>query len=449
MKISLAKLKSLVKESWAVSWPMTLIMFFEFLMGLADVYVAGKINKEIQAAYGLAFQLYFTGLIPVMALTAGVVSVVSKLFSASSHDNAASQTNNIKAQFYENTFSAVISSFVFGIIASIAGFFILPAVINILKVPEAIKDYSRQLVRIYSTGLFFEYFLIVTNGILRSCAKVKISLRNYFVMCALNIILNFVLAFKTPLGFRGIAVATVISVALAAALNSITIRHFLGRRDFSLKSVLNMANIGWPIGLLQILWSLATIAVYLILGNFPSQSVEIIAAYTNGLKIESAIFLPAFAFNLASAVVVGNLLGKGKKKEAFNSGLITAALGMIVIALLSLLAIVNGRYIMPFLSDNATVVREGLIYLYISLLFEPVMAWGVILGGGLAGAGYTKSVLTAVIIGSWLVRVPLCYLFGTTFGLGAAGVWWAMNISIVVQSAFLSRRYFKRMRPVA
>jgi putative MATE family efflux protein len=428
---------------------MTLIMFFEFLMGLADVYVAGKINKEIQAAYGLAFQLYFVGLIPVIALTAGVVSVISKLFSASGYDSAGSEVDfSVKAQFHENIFSSVISAFVFGLIASIAGFFILPAIISVLRVPEVIKEYSKQLVRIYSIGLFFEYFLIITNGILRSCAKVKISLRNYFVMCVLNIILNFVLAFKTALGFHGIAVATVISVALAAALNSITIRHFLDGKKFNLKGMLTMANIGWPIGLLQVLWNLSTIAVYLILGNFPFHSVEIIAAYTNGLKIESAIFLPAFAFNLASAVVVGNFLGKGKKEEAFNSGLITATLGMVIIALLSLLVIINGRYIMPFLSDNAVVVKEGLFYLYICLLFEPIMAWGVILGGGLAGAGYTKSVLSAVIIGTWVVRIPLCYALGVTFGLGATGVWWAMNISIVVQSLFLSWRYFKRMRPI-
>jgi hypothetical protein len=38
---------------------MTLIMFFEFLIGLTDVYIAGKVGKEIQAAYGFVIQLYF------------------------------------------------------------------------------------------------------------------------------------------------------------------------------------------------------------------------------------------------------------------------------------------------------------------------------------------------------------------------------------------------------
>jgi hypothetical protein len=38
---------------------MTLIMFFEFLIGLTDIYIAGRIGKEVQAVYGFAVQLYF------------------------------------------------------------------------------------------------------------------------------------------------------------------------------------------------------------------------------------------------------------------------------------------------------------------------------------------------------------------------------------------------------
>ena len=52
-------IKSLILRSWSISWPMTCIMFFVFLIGLSDVYVAGRISKEAQAAYGLASQLYF------------------------------------------------------------------------------------------------------------------------------------------------------------------------------------------------------------------------------------------------------------------------------------------------------------------------------------------------------------------------------------------------------
>ena len=35
---------AMVRHSWAVSWPMILIMLFEFFIGLADVFVAGRIG---------------------------------------------------------------------------------------------------------------------------------------------------------------------------------------------------------------------------------------------------------------------------------------------------------------------------------------------------------------------------------------------------------------------
>jgi hypothetical protein len=46
----------------AVGWSagqMTLIMFFEFIIGITNVYIAGKIGKEIQAKHGFVIQLYF------------------------------------------------------------------------------------------------------------------------------------------------------------------------------------------------------------------------------------------------------------------------------------------------------------------------------------------------------------------------------------------------------
>ncbi len=76
------EIKRFISESWSVSAPMTLIMVFEFFIGLADIYIAGKISKEIQASYGFVIQLYFIFVIIANALTTGTVSVVSRLFSS-------------------------------------------------------------------------------------------------------------------------------------------------------------------------------------------------------------------------------------------------------------------------------------------------------------------------------------------------------------------------------
>jgi len=192
------------------------------------------------------------------------------------------------------------------------------------------------------------------------------------------------------------------------------------------------------------LWQASSMVLFLILSALPEHKVEILAALTTGLRVESVIFLPVFGFNMANAVIVGNLLGEKKQDDAFRSGFITAAIGVLIVTIMVMVVILNARWIASFLSSNETVVRESTKYIYISMISEPFMAWGIILGGGLNGAGDTRSVLIRVALSVWLVRIPLSYLFVVFFGLGPVWVWWSMNLSQFVQAFAMSKRYFNK-----
>ncbi len=205
-----------------------------------------------------------------------------------------------------------------------------------------------------------------------------------------------------------------------------------------------IARVGWPAGVLQIVWQLGAMMVYYILSILPEHNVEIMAAFTNGTRIESIIFLPAFAFNMSGAVVVGNYLGEGRRGYAFWAGVVTACIGVALVVLLTAGVLLNARTIAGMLSANALVVEESLTYIYIALAFEPVMAWGVILSGGLNGAGDTRTVMKIIACAVWLVRIPFSFLCAVYLGWGVRAVWWSMNASIAVQTVFVTRRYWQR-----
>jgi len=423
-----------ISRSWSVSWPLTLIMFFEFLIGLTDVFIAGKVSKEIQATYGFVIQLYFVLIVIANALTVGTVSVVSRLY-----------TSGDKTELNKAVFSSVMASAGAGIVLAIAGIFFSPTIIKYLNIPEELKHFAVPLVKIYAMGLLFHYLLINCNGILRSCQMVKRSLKTMALVCGFNIALNFFLVFHTPLGFRGIAAATASSVFIGCMINLVYVRNIMaGMKYFSLNLVKKMIDIGWPIGLLQVLWQLGSMVLYLILSALPEHRIETLAALTAGLRIESIIYLPVFGFNMANAVIVGNLLGEKKKEDAFQSGIMTMALGVCIVTLMVVVVILNARWIASFLSSDAIVIRESVKYIYISMISEPFMAWGIILGGGLIGAGDTRSVLIRVALSVWLIRIPLAYIFVVLLGFGAVSVWWSMNISQFVQAFVMSKRYFNR-----
>jgi MATE family, multidrug efflux pump len=424
-------IRAYISRSWSMSWPITVMMFFEFLIGLTDVYIAGRVSKEIQATYGFVIQMYFVFIVVANALAVGTVSVVSRLF-----------TSGNKEELTEVVFSSTVATALAGMILSTAGILLTPSVLKVVNIPSELKPFVVPFVRIYALGLMFHYVLINCNGILRSCDRVKQSLKTMTLVCGLNIGLNFLFVFHTPLSYRGIAAATASSVFVGSILNLRHVRKLMNPlRRFSWAAVKKIANIGWPIGLLQVLWQLASMVLFLILSALPENRIEILAALTAGLRIESAIYLPAFAFNMANAVVVGNLLGEKKQEEAFRSGMVTAMIGVAIVATMALAVVLNARWIVSFLSKNDIVIRESVMYLYISMISEPVMAWGLILGGGLNGAGDTRSVLKNVALSLWFVRVPLCYIFVVLLGFGPVSVWWSMNLSQLVQASLMSKRY--------
>lgn len=425
------KIRLILAESWSVCWPMMLIMFFEALIGLTDVFVAGQFGKEVKAAYGLCFQIYFVFILFGIALSVGSVSVLSRLFTAGK-----------KEEYNLGVHTSYITSFVVGLILAIMGVLFSPVIITLLNVPEAVKGYAIPFLTIYSLCILFDYLVIMTNGILRASQMIKKSLRTMVIVCVLNIILDIVLSLYTPLRFQGIAIATVISLFLGSLLNTLYVRRLVTQTlHFSFALLKKILKISWPSAMLQILWQLGSMTLFLILSNVAMHNVTIMAAFTTGLMVESMIFLPAFAFNMANAVVVGNLLGKKQNDDAYRSGIVTAVTGVVIISILSLLIMLNARFITSLLSKNALVIDHAVTYIRITLLFEPIMALGVILGGALSGAGDTKTVMKIVGLGVWMVRIPLCYLLGVHFKFGPNAIWWSMNASAVFQCIFMVKRY--------
>ena len=180
--------RKLAALSWSVAWPMILIMGFEFLISLTDVFIAGKLGREYQASVGFSMQIYFIFIVVANSLTTGVVATISRIFSSG-------DTKGVS----DSVFTSVLSSAVAGVFFGVAGIVITEPVVNMLNVPDEIKVIAIPLIRIYSVGLIFHYFLISSNGILRATKGVKKSLVTMGVVCFMNVILNFYFVFYTPI----------------------------------------------------------------------------------------------------------------------------------------------------------------------------------------------------------------------------------------------------------
>ena len=139
--------------------------------------------------------------------------------------------------------------------------------------------------------------LINMNGVLRSCKRVIITMGVMIFAAILNIILLLYFYNFTDIGYSAIAISTAISITSASIINIVIMYKIIDKvYIFSSNILKQILSIGWPGGIVSLSWQFGGTALYSILGMLTLNSTEIMAAYATGLRIESAIFMPAFAF---------------------------------------------------------------------------------------------------------------------------------------------------------
>lgn len=425
---------------WRLSWPMLLIMVFNFLVGFTDIYVAGLIGRDVQAAIGYVAQLYFLFIIVGNAISIGTVALVSRAFGALA---------------YEKASEYVKQSLIFGLIVSLVlmviGVLFHGPIVKIAGFPLQIRTIAETFLVIFSFALGSNYLLIISNGIFRASGEVKKPLLTMLVFCIINIILDFALVFGfgplPALGYPGIAYATAVSATVSMVVNCIFFtsgrwRKLLGKGwGLQGRTIILIARLGWPAGLLQIAWNAGSIILYHILAQLGSGSIIALASITNGLRIEAIIFMPAFAMNMAASVLVGQNLGAGNPRRAAQLGWKLALSAMVALSLISCIIFIFAEFFASLLARDMSVLAETARYLRVNMFSEPFMALSLVLGGALQGAGDTKGNMWVIIFCMWIIRLPLAYLMAIMLGLGAFGVWLAMVASMVAQGLLMAYRF--------
>ena len=425
---------------WQLSWPMLLIMIFNFLVGMTDIYVAGFIGPEVQAVVGFVSQLFFLNIIIANAVSIATIALLAR---------------SIGAGDFAGAVKIARQSLIFGILAAlvlmIAGLAFYREIVAIAGFPENIRSIAERFIRIFSLSLGPNYILIISNAVFRASGEVKKVLVTMFLVSAVNIIGNFVLVFGIPpfpkMGDIGIALSTALAVTAGMIINFILFAFSRWRAIYRAPAAVSdniikkIINLSWPAALLQIAWNAGSIVLYNILGRLGSTSITALAALTNGLRIEAVIYLPAYALNMAAAVLVGQNLGAKNVVRAEEVGWKMASSGIALISVMAIIIFIRAEAFASVVTGNPSVLKETVRYLRFNMVSEPFMALSSILGGGLQGAGDTKGTMRIIIIAMWVIRLPLAYLLALGLGYGARGVWMAMVISMVIQSILMAYRF--------
>lgn len=250
-----------------------------------------------------------------------------------------------------------------------------------------------------------------------------------------NALLNPLLIHGLDLGVAGAALATAVARGSAAILGVAWLAHLLGLRLADLRpdpALARILRIGAPVAVNTLVYAGAY--TLLLHTTVSPLGPTVNAALAIGFSALEGVTWPVYAgLSLAVAGVVGRRLGAGDREEARRAvrlafPMVTAA-GVVAALLFGFAA---EPLCAPFTEDPA-VLAGAVVYAKVLAWSQVFVAWEALAEGVLEGSGHTRPIFwwSAPLNAA---RVPLGWLFAFPLGLGALGVWWAINLTTLVKA---------------
>jgi len=426
------------------AWPVVLQMLLKTMMFYVDSYMIAGVGKEAMAAMGVVGPISHTLVAVLSALSVGTVATVARAWGEGD-----------RAKQEREASTAVVLALALGVPLTIVGVLLLPEMADLFKVPDspAVATMARGFLRIEASIFVFFCLDAAASGILRAAGRTMFPMVATLAANGLNVFLNWVFIYGNlgapRMEVAGAALATSISFALQGAVTfgylwtsrSPVRLSLAGLRGVTRDSVARLVRVSIPAGvepvLLQSGFLLYNKAITL-LGTEP------MAAHRAAITVESMTFMPSYGFAVAGSAVVGQYLGAGRPDRA-DAGLRECA--RLSMWLMSGVGVAFFFLAAPLVRiflrgpDADSTVHMAAQCLAISAFEQPFMALAMALGGGLRGAGDTRSPVLVGALGVWGVRIPLAWILAFPAGLGLAGIWITMIADWAVRTAVFSVLY--------
>ena len=278
-------------------------------------------------------------------------------------------------------------------------------------------------------------FIALYNGcaaLLRAMGNSRASMYVSALMNVLNVIGNAVLVYGFHMGVAGVALPSLFSRAVAAAVMLALLHsgrglvriHGLLRFRFEPPTMAKILRIGIPNGLENSFFQLGRVVLVSLISTFGTAQTAANAVANN---IDNFGVIPGQALGLALITVVGQCVGAQEWEQVrfYTKKLVKftylCTWGLNAVLLLGLPLILGLYSLTPETRWYAMVliwIHNGCAMLFWPLAFT--------MPNALRAAGDVRVPMAVSIVSMVTVRVGGSYLLGLHFGLGAIGVWIAM-----------------------
>ena len=335
--------------------PLMLSSVLQLLFNAADMVVAGRfVGSEALAAVGATAPLInllvgvFTG------LSIGTDVLVARFIGA----RDAKMTS-------DSVHTSIAASLLFGMFLLVAGLIAAKPLLVMMGTPDDVMDASLAYTRIYFLGMPAMMVYNFGAAVLRAMGDTKRSMYYLVIAGVLNVILNvfFIVALHT--GVVGVALATVISQMVSAALVIICLLRSDGPCQLHLKHLRinwrmlgDIAKIGLPAGIESAIYSISNVIIQSSINSFGSLAM---AGNTAAGNIESCVSVAGAAFFSAGLSFTSQNIGAKQFARVDRIVFYTTILSTAMRLLLGALAMVFGSPLLSIYVSDPVAIEHGLI----------------------------------------------------------------------------------------
>lgn len=397
---------SLLPKIIAFSGPLMLTGILQLLFNAADIIVVGNFAKDGTSA--LAAVSSTTALINLlvnvfMGLSVGASVAVAKAWGA--RDSGA-----ISRAVHTAITVAVISGFIVGLV----GFVFAKDLLILMGNPDETRNLAALYIKIYFVGMPVNMLYNFGAAVLRATGDTKRPLYYLTISGVVNVCLNLLLVIVFGMSVDGVAIATISSQAVSAALVILCLRRSHGptHLDFKKlgidrKTLLEIVRVGLPAGLQGSLFSISNVMIQSSINSFGS---FVMAGSGASSSLEGFVYMAMNAVYQAALTFSSQNWGAGKLDRVKRVMWLCLGTVTVIGLALGLLVWALGRPLLSvYIQDGSenfdAVLEAGLVRMSVILPTYWICGMMDVMVGQLRGVGCSIVPMVVSLTGVCVFRI--------------------------------------------
>ena len=403
----------------------------QLMFNAADVIVVGRFaGDNALAAVGSTGSLTSLIINLFMGLSIGANVVAARYYGAQDYRGMSNTVH-----------TSMLISVIFGVLLTIVGVVFAPTFLEWMGSPEEVIGLASVYLRIYFCGMLAVMTYNFGAAILRSIGDTKRPLIYLTIAGVVNVVLNLIFVIGFDMSVAGVALATLISQVISAALVVTCLIRTEGAIHFDVrkmridkKVLVDIIRVGLPAGLQSTMFAIANVVIQSAINAFGAIAV---AGNSAAANLDGFVYTTMNSVSQATTSFTSQNYGAKKYDRIWK--IFTASL--VCVSAVGIVMGVGvwgfGGTLLKMYTDSDSVIAAGMIRL--TWMCLPYVLCGImeIIVGALRGIGYSVAPMLVAVFGACVLRLAWIKFVCTlpVFAGDTAGIYMSYPVSWVITEA--------------